>query len=626
MAARRIVRDSDAEQREPAIIGYNRLEPRPRSVNFERSLRAEVRDALWMLTRQWQVGEFRGEDAASPVFAQLKVDNAPVVRFRAPGQSSVSFDQSLPLETRVEREAVAMDLHRRVELGQLWMRLLGTKNLSADYRALYRAVYPLSAVPLDVSHANDASDRTGWLFAQAAAGRAIDGGALVADILGGVAAESVSSGALQVAAQDRAGVAQAAAELLAAHRRLVSEPGAGAQGSCWIPERLEYQFACTTADADGGATTLVADEYYQGNLDWYAFDVGERTSPTRKGGQPGRGVLVQPSATDHTSLGNTPAATRKTLTFFPSPVEFAGAPNQRWWELEDRRIAFGKIDANTTDVAQLLFVEFALVYGNDWSIVPFEVPAGSLCQVHSLIVTDVFGDRTLVRAAGAGDASAWERWSMFTLAPAQGAAPGTVADTRLFVPPTLGKSQDGPDVEVVRMVRDEVGNYVWGIEATLPNALGDGTNGFELATALRAFLESKAPPPPPDPNLVDTGAAIRYLLATTVPENWIPFISVHVPNSQRETQLQRAAMPRIIPGLAVAPVAPRGKILQPQPASVAPYFVYEEEVPRAGVSVSRAWQRTRWTNGETFLWMGRRKTTGRGEGTAGLQFDQVLPT
>ena len=51
----------------PTVMVWNRLEGRPRTIEFDRALRAEVRDALWMLTRQWQLGEFRGEDAGSPV-------------------------------------------------------------------------------------------------------------------------------------------------------------------------------------------------------------------------------------------------------------------------------------------------------------------------------------------------------------------------------------------------------------------------------------------------------------------------------------------------------------------------------------------------------------------------------
>jgi hypothetical protein len=38
----------------------------------------------------------------------------------------------------------------------------------------------------------------------------------------------------------------------------------------------------------------------------------------------------------------------------------------------------------------------------------------------------------------------------------------------------------------------------------------------------------------------------------TVPEQWIPFIPVHIPNSTRETQLRRAALLRILEREAVS--------------------------------------------------------------------------
>ena len=42
----------------PTIMLWNRLEGRPRKEDFDRALRAEVRDPLWMLAKQWQMGEF----------------------------------------------------------------------------------------------------------------------------------------------------------------------------------------------------------------------------------------------------------------------------------------------------------------------------------------------------------------------------------------------------------------------------------------------------------------------------------------------------------------------------------------------------------------------------------------
>ena len=65
----------------PAIVGWNRLEGRPRTVQFDRALRAEVRDALWFLTRQWQFGEFKGEDAGSPVDVRTAVRVDPLQHY-----------------------------------------------------------------------------------------------------------------------------------------------------------------------------------------------------------------------------------------------------------------------------------------------------------------------------------------------------------------------------------------------------------------------------------------------------------------------------------------------------------------------------------------------------------------
>lgn len=50
----------------------------------------------------------------------------------------------------------------------------------------------------------------------------------------------------------------------------------------------------------------------------------------------------------------------------------------------------------------------------------------------------------------------------------------------------------------------------------------------------------------------------------TVPENWIPFVPVHLEGDNREIQLQRAAMPRILEGGPKPPkkVRPRTVLLR----------------------------------------------------------------
>jgi len=56
-----------ADRAFPTVTVWNRLEGRPRTTDFDRALKAEVRDALWMLARQWQFGELRGEDPAQVI-------------------------------------------------------------------------------------------------------------------------------------------------------------------------------------------------------------------------------------------------------------------------------------------------------------------------------------------------------------------------------------------------------------------------------------------------------------------------------------------------------------------------------------------------------------------------------
>ena len=55
-----------------------------------------------------------------------------------------------------------------------------------------------------------------------------------------------------------------------------------------------------------------------------------------------------------------------------------------------------------------------------------------------------------------------------------------------------------------------------------------------------------------------------------------------------------------------------------------PYFVFEEEVPRAGTRLIQAFERTRWADGRVYTWLRVRRQTGRGEGSSGLGFDKLI--
>jgi hypothetical protein len=563
----------------PVIKGWNRLEGRPRAVNFERALRAEVRDALWFLTRQWQFGEFQGEDAASPVEVRTVVQSSVLTSYSPAGGPAIVYPADVPLETRVEREPVPADLTLHIQVTRYFFKLVAAQPRLGIIRDLYLdpAAYGLAA-----GGVRGYIDTEAEQVLSIALGQLLDGAKLLSDIASGAHATNVAAFPGLTPAEI-ADLTAAGEDLFEWFRRAYQFPDDAADDA-WVPRFLEYQFACEARGPESAPAVLVSDQYANGRLDWFAFDVG--TSPPEAGTTAGEAPV--PAPPDHA------------LSFIPAPVAFSGMPNPRYWEFESRRTEFADIDANTTDVAKLLMVEFALIYSNDWCVIPYVVDVGSLNSLPGLLVTDDFGETTLVRAAGRGRDDSWQRWSMFTLG---NKIRGGPADFRLFVPPTLPKSMEGEAIEQVVFLRDEMANMVWAVEKIVPSATGNGADGYVVGRA--------AATPTPSLPLHPTAAQARYILGTDVPPNWHPFIPVHVPGSNRKVQLQRARMPEQRDIF--------GRVLRVP----SPYYVNEEEAPRAGKTVSRSYQRARWVDGRTLVWIGRRVTTGRGEGNSGLAFDQV---
>src|SRR4051812_41284789 len=138
--------------RAPTLVAWNRLEGRPRRPDFTRALKAEVRDPLWLLTRQWQMGEFVGEDAGSPIGAKLAWRSDPVLELRGPAGGTRTADANEPLEAVVEARPVPLvraglvhHVDLRLSLGRRFQKLLedgGHGTLVPAFRTAYRFVAP----------------------------------------------------------------------------------------------------------------------------------------------------------------------------------------------------------------------------------------------------------------------------------------------------------------------------------------------------------------------------------------------------------------------------------------------------------------------------------------------------
>ena len=538
----------------PLVRGWNRLEGRPRSADFERSLRAEVRDPLWFLTRQWQFGEFEGDDAGAPIDARIAYETAPLDGYRS-GADILPYDGKVPLEARVEGEAVPFDLMLHMQAARVFERLLADRGRGArlhDYAGLFVLDYDAGVAGEGTSEARAMFDAgQSFLF---------DAAQLIAAVLDGSHATRIAF-FTGLTATESAQLVEAGQLLVSWYERTYTQP---TQPPAWRPDRLDYHFDCVSG---GEAVTLTAEDHRGGDLDWHAFDVSS------------------PAAAGRT------APTVTALSFLPTTVRFAGMPSPRYWEMEDGKTDFGRLDVNTSDLARLLLAEYMLLFSNDWCAVPLALPVGSFTRIQGLLVTDVFGEQTLIRAADRGRDSDWQRWSMYRLDGDDSATMG------LLLAPALASGMRSAPVEQVRFPRDEMANMVWAVEYRVASKLGEP---FNPALA--------SPVPPPEP----AATAARFHLGDSVPANWRPFIPAHLPGSQRSIRLQRARLPD-------QPALPLGVVLD----APAPYFVAEEEVPRAGRLVTRGFRRARWTDGTTFLWIGRHSPIGRGEGSSGLVFDRV---
>jgi hypothetical protein len=107
---------------------------------------------------------------------------------------------------------------------------------------------------------------------------------------------------------------------------------------------------------------------------------------------------------------------------------------------------------------------------------------------------------------------------------------------------------------------------------------------------------------------------LRYRLSTEIPDYWIPLLPVRVGQGLR---LQRGDMLKMDGSRGI--VQALGRVLESGQA----LSLFEEEVPREGIRVTRSFQFTRWIDGSSHLWVGRRKGVGRGAGSSGLQFDSL---
>lgn len=536
---------------------WHRLEPDVRHEDPTLGIRAAVHDPLWLLGRQWQVGEMGGEDAASPVAVRIASVEHPLTRFKpANGEARDYEAATMPLETMVEREpAGEPTLRERLDAWTRLLALLAEAGLS-DRAAALADAHPLP----EEADAKDPAERRLLALAGAEAG---DG--------------------TKVAAALRSDSAGLPSALVESYLAWFDAQRPADAGDCWVRERLEYRFAIGAPTADG-EVAFEAPEYLGGRLDWYHLDLGDA------------GAL---------GLGAGQAAAEEKVQFLlPQPVRFPGAPAERFWEFEDAAVDLGAVSAAAEDLGRLITVEFASAFGNDWYSAPIRARYGSLVGVRSVVVSDTFGKQYAIERPAVEPPPA-AAWRVFALSdPELGAGAGP-SSGYLLLAPVLAGATDGEAIEELLLLRDEMANLGWAVERVVEGGDGRPRNrAFEYASSVSAAAQESP----------DSPAPLIYRLQTEVPDHWIPLVPTK--SASGETVLTRGTL--LMQDGSRRPITALGRLLEP---TVSPWSLHQEEVPRAGLRIARIPATARWTNGTAMAWIARRIGPGGGEGSSGLSFD-----
>jgi hypothetical protein len=331
----------------------------------------------------------------------------------------------------------------------------------------------------------------------------------------------------------------------------------------WDPAELAYSAEFTA----GPTTRLTLQRHDGGQLDWWSMDATGPVPPPARLPEPAR-VLA-------------------------NRVRYPGAPNPRWWQIEQAGTDLGTYAPDRSHFATLLLLELVTSHSDDWFTFPVAA-GGHVVTLHEAVVVDAFGDRWPLEPPDDG-------WSLFAV---------TGLDPRsLVLWAAVTAALTGPVIDQVDLGVDEDANLVWAVERRV--------GGRDLPTPER-------PPTPAPAHGTEPGAQPRYAYrpSTEVPPFWHPYLVE--PGRRRLVQGRLAdlsgAAARLMP-------PPRSDLLR-DPASGGRHPVHQLEpaaVPTDGLQIERRYVLGRRTNGLPVLWTQRRRVPLAAPPTLRLQFDAMEP-
>ncbi len=369
--------------------------------------------------------------------------------------------------------------------------------------------------------------------------------------------------------------------------QIEAEPKTGTPTpSTWQAHSLSYSFTLSAANF-----SLIASDYDGRHLDWHDFHM--------------------------LPLGGSGGAQTRDFDMVPGQIQIPGAPEARWWEIEDGTAYFDTDQDPEPNVLSMLLPEFFYLDVKNWYVLPTPAPAGTLRQIERVEVIDSFGIVTevapLVEDGAPADAD--RDWACFALS---GGRPEDNPSGATFLAPDVAVAIGQNDlVEEVRVLRDENANLVWGWERQLTDAAG----ALFLTSDKRARQVDGREQPPDgiEPPSDDDDGLTKFRLMSNVDRAWVPYLPRHTAQTSAIDGSLTLRRGRVHEGFNRDNPQYRGQILS-EAVELA-----EEEVPVTGLTVKRHHRFLRDTEGRLVFWVGRSRDIAPDSPSPGLRFDYLKP-
>lgn len=330
-----------------------------------------------------------------------------------------------------------------------------------------------------------------------------------------------------------------------------------------------------------------------------------------------RGGHLDWHSVDATELAEAIAPQPETRQAIPTALTYPGAPNPRWWQIENPDTDSGGYAPDSAHTPTAMLTDLIFSHSDDWFLFPVLAKAGHVVSIASMEVKDAF-DRTYSSSElDAGGNWQWQGlqppqdWTLFKVDGPTPAALGlSTADLLLWHIAEL--PLESIPFERVQFGLDEESNLLWAVERTVEGREVESRR-VELPNSPR--FNNGTPS-----GQVGAPRQYAYVLGEGIVPHWHPYTlndEVTEAGSRRLIQRYLADFSRQKPARMPAPEA---EVLQSdtpnQPHTIAPLAV-----PSNGIEVERRWMLARDMNGRPVLWIERQRRSLLSPPARRLRFD-----